>query len=272
MLGARRSLECTEKPAFEKRYHAVDSWQQFVCLFAAISQHMNSVNETPLSDAIVACPSVRDDSSTSFDGKVDERAKTGPRRVGNDPHADPADGTTSHLGGHRNEHLDDGSPTFDPDFYATHVGLVYLNLTRQAVAAWSNHASSQLVKPCPCCLIASETENPLEAECVRTVLLTHQPPYRFEPKEKGQLRSMEDGPCRYRHLVVATLAVHETAALLPGFWMAASGASIPERPAEVEHVASARFVAIKAAIELYEVGRVVDGGLRMSRCRHDHNI
>jgi len=127
----------------------------------------------------------------------------------------------------------------------------------QRLATGADHRASQFMQPGPSGLIASQTQEPLEALGAAAGLLGADPPHGSKPDAQRLARAVHDGPSGQRDLA-STGAAHQQISLVdPGLSPAAHPAAEAVRPAYAKQVLLVGFLGAKALIELAQGGRVV---------------
>jgi hypothetical protein len=73
---------------------------------------------------------------------------------------------------------------------AAHIGFIDLDRSTEMIPPWPHHGRAQLLQDGPCCLIASQPQQALQAECADAMLLVGHVPGSGEPfLQRNRLRS-----------------------------------------------------------------------------------
>ncbi len=223
----------------------------------------------------VPAPRVGDDCGAWGDRRFHERAEAGSAHVRDHLHADPAQPP---LINDLNCNSDNGFSlsvaATPPFFHTSNVGLIDLDDAVEPAASRTDHRPTKLVQPSPRGLIALQSEIPLEAQGVRSILLTGDLPSRQEPGSKRTACAVEDRPGQHRSLSLA-LSAHEPPARRPPRWANCPAARADEAvpPANSREVGQAALLIGEELVEFDTVAGVVHPSLELRSCdSHDPKI
>jgi len=122
-------------------------------------------------------------------------------------------------------------PTEDAVLFSAHEGLINFHPTVQPVAPGPDHGAAQFVQPRPRRPVTAQTQDPLQTQSARSVLLAGDVPDRTKPEREGRMRVLEDGARRNRTLIVASGTLQQDDPLRPKLATLAPRAMEPIGPA-----------------------------------------
>src|ERR1022692_720330 len=158
-------------------------------------------------DRKVALPAVGVHGTPDFDGLLDKWNQTPRGGILDLPHSDSSDPRSIFLRCDDNQCLVVCLPPASTFLQASQIRLVHFDPTRQTVAARSDHRSTQLVEPSPGCLIAPQSEDPLQPQGTGAILLRCHPVHGTKPIHQRLARVLENRTRRYRGLMAALAAL-----------------------------------------------------------------
>ena len=191
------------------------------------------------------------------DCALDEGLETVGRGVGDPAHPDTADSRTDLLGRDGNQGFLLGLPTPDALLGCTEVGFVDFDRTRESVPPRAHHRSTQLVQPGPCCFVAPQPQDTLEAHCARARLLAGDPPHGAEPCAQRGPGILKDRASGDRGLPAAARALEQRRPHEPRLPLPARRAAEPVRPAQLNETRPTRVLGPEAGLEVGERPRIV---------------
>ena len=137
---------------------------------------------------------------------------------------------------------------------------------RKAIPAWPYHRSAQLVEPGPSCLIAAQSEHPLQTQGANAVLLAGDEPHSQEPHPQRLACVLEHCAGRQRRAPTTTPAPQQPIRHRPRFAdHSAVRAGKPIRPVKPPDIVPAPRLAAEPIIHLLERPRVINSRNRVLR-------
>ena len=56
-------------------------------------------------------------------------------------------------------------------FFASNVSFIYFHFSQKQITSRSHHCTTQLVQPCPCCSVTTQTKHPFQSQSTCTIHL-----------------------------------------------------------------------------------------------------
>ncbi len=257
MLPAHSPLVGSKQPALQQRSHPVDTWHQLVRWFVMLAQNGDLMRVALCLDAVVGRPPVRVDDRSGGDALLDKRVQTVRRHIGNSPQSNPPNSSAVFLRRDGHNRLVFSFSAVNALFRTAQVGLIHLDAAFEALPARPHHRTAQLMEPSPSCLVAAQAQDPLQAQCTSSRLLTRDMPHRLEPHAQWLSGALVDGSRSRRRLTVAPQALELTSGRGTGSLPMALWASEALRPPNTPQVRSARFFRGEPFVELLQSSGVV---------------
>ena len=215
-------------------------------------------------NAVVAWPPVRVNDRPGRDALFHKRVQTVRRHIGNTPQSNPPNSSAVFLRRDGHNRLIFRFSAVDALFHTAQVGLIHLDAAFEALPARPHHRTAQLVEPSPSCLVAAQAQDPLQAQCTSSRLLTRDMPHRLEPHAQWLSGSLKDGSRSCRRLPVALQALELTSSRRTGSFPLASWASEALGPPNTPQIRSTRVLRGEPFVELLQSPGEVHAADRMS--------
>jgi len=273
MLVLNAALVSTEQPPLEKRSNGVDSRHDIVGRLRAAADDGDLVAVAGRRQPGIAAPSVGVYLRPRRHGTLDEGEQAVRRHVLDAPKADSADAATTFFSRHRDNGLGLGFPSPLALFGAADIGFVDLDCARKAIPAGPDHRPAQLVEPSPSCLVAAQSEHPLQTQGADTVLLAGDEPQSQEPHPQRLACVLEHGAGRQRRAPMTTPAPQQPTRHRPRFTdHSAVRAGKPVRPAQLSDIVPAPRLGMEPIIHLLERPWVINPRNRVLRIFHPSTL
>src|SRR5213593_1010028 len=257
MLTADRALVGPENPALEQRGYAVNTRQELVSPLPLSADDSDLALVPKCLQAVVGVPAVGVHNTPGFDRGDDEAVKAQRRSIRNVLQPNAADTATVLFCSHCDERFLVGFPAGNAFFEAADVRLVDLHGSPKLVAPRANHRPAQLVQPRPGRHVAPDSQDPLEPEGTRPILLACDVPDGSEPNSKGLLGVLEDRPCGHAGVAVAPRTLQRSVSNRPRPVVVAVWTAEALGPPELDKVLAAQRVGGESRFELQQIPRVV---------------
>jgi hypothetical protein len=215
-----------------------------------------------LDDLVVAAPTVRVDHcarlySTSYEG-----GQIGRSTACNLLHADTSEALRGvDFNSDSNDCFRSGVSSESPVLLATDIGFIDLNDAAQAIPFRSNHGPPELVQPRPSRLITAQSQDTLQAQRTRAILLTGQIPHGTKPSNERQTGVLKDRAGGNGNLTPASCAQPKTTRHRPPFWITALRANESLWPPQRSQIAPTCLLRGEAPLQLGQRPRVVFHGI-----------
>ena len=129
----------------------------------------------------VSLPSVRVHRAARFHTVTDKLAQSGPRGVCEVAQANPSHRIPVQFHGDHDQALAGQLPSADTGLRPAHIRLVHFHLALKALAVEPDHRGAQLLQQQPGCLIAANSQGPLQTSRTQAGFLGAGQPHRQEP-------------------------------------------------------------------------------------------
>lgn len=257
MLTADTSLMRSKEPTLEERSCPVDTGEHRHRRFTTAKENSAVVLISKIREFTVSLKPVGDDDCAGFHGILHKRQQALRRGVRYTSHSDPADRTTSNLNCNSHKRLVSDVSAAPACLETTDESLVHLDRPGQAVPAWPDHSTPDLVEPSPGRTVATQSKNPLKPKCACTVLLADHPPDGPEPDRQRTTGVLEEGTRRDRHLLPAGRAHPQTTRRPPTSGRLAGRTSLPFWPSESRKIFATGLVGTEAGLKFPQGSRVI---------------
>jgi hypothetical protein len=167
----------------------------------------------------------------------------------NDLHAQPPQFTSLALYGNSNFAFIISAPTTFAALLATKVKLVGLNTAGKFLPVGKDCASPKLLQPAPGCIVTSQPQKPLQANCINAGLAGRKPPQGLEPNCQRLLGAMKDRTSCYRLLVLTSTAHIKTSGASPALCMATPRADKALGPSKLEKILQTTLLVAESSIK-----------------------
>jgi len=125
-------------------------------------------------------------------------------------HPNPSDAFAIRLSSHNNQGFLFRLAASDASFRSAQIGFVHLHHPRQSVASRPHHRAPQLMQPSPGRLIATQSQDALQAECTPPRLLAGQMPHCLKPVSQRFPRALKNRARDQRGLSLACRTSEQT--------------------------------------------------------------
>jgi hypothetical protein len=260
-----RTLMRPQQPSFQQRCYPVNAWHHDVGWLWTGRQDGLLANVAPLGEIIVSFPAIGVYNRAWLNGLPHKRHEAFRANIGYASKPDPAEPHRQvDLHGDYYDGLFLGMSAVYAFLQAADIGLIHLHETAEFLATRTNHRTSHLVKPRPCCLIAAKPQDPLKSQRTGPKLLVGYVPHRMEPQTKG-LRGPLENRAGSRRGLVLTCCTPKLAPLSgPCFLPAALRASKSITPSQTTKVLNTGLLGRKPLLKLNQCARVIDARYRMA--------
>jgi hypothetical protein len=255
MIRSDRPLVSAEQPPLQKRYHAVDSREERINRFSFPAFDLPVMNVS-LQTHIRIQPIGSHYASRLNRGSY-KAVQAVAREIGDMSQPDSTDTPAILLRGYDDERLILGTTAPDAFCRGAPERLVHFHRAMQPIPAGSNHCTAKLVKQRPSSSVTAKSENPLQAECTDTILLTRDMPHRPKPNCQRQAAILKNRSGTNRRLVPTPAAKQQTPAHQPGGTNAATGANKSVRPPQLEQIAPTAIFGRKPSFQFQQRPRVI---------------
>ena len=113
------------------------------------------------------------------------------------------------------------------------------------------------MQPCPCCLITSQSQNPLHTHRTGTILLAGHPPDGAKPQYKWLSRPLKDRSRNDRDLVITRCTSYQLVSRVPAFLVPAARAPETLRPTQFVQILSTGLFRRKSLLQLRKILGVI---------------
>lgn len=261
MLVADRSLMGTQQPAFQQRGDSVARGQQILSHVRLLARNLMRVSESW--QLAVSTPSVCSDHRSTLRGLLHGRFQTGCRGIRDTAKPDSSDASIVDLRRNHDQRFPGGTPSALARPLSTYICFIHLHNPLQRVSPRPDHGTPQPMQPGPCRSVTAQSEDSLDPQGARAVLLPRHPPDCPKPQRQRLMRPVKDGTGDDRRLVVTpgTLEQHRTDR--PSLPMVTQRARKPRWPAQPKQVVSTRFLRREPRFELRKRPGVVVHGAQI---------
>ena len=257
MFMADSSLMGGHQPPFQKRHNFMNPWQQLGSRALASTKKANFMNVAFRTDTSVSVPSICMYDTTGFDAGQQKRLQIRRRGIWSSGHAYPADSLTVFFSRNHNHRFGTHMAATNPFLRGTPITVVYLHPSTQFFSSWPDHRPTQFVQPCPRCLVATQSQNPLNPQGTGACLLAGHQPDPTKPQHERLVGVLEDGSSRNGCLKPARGTRDQSPSRKPSFSITTSGTSKTIGPPEIKKVLPARLFRGKPALEFQKRSGVV---------------
>jgi len=206
----------------------------------------------------VAQPCIGAYDTTAFYAVLDKRNQAVGRCIWYGAHSDSTNSFPVFLSGNYNQCLTFRLTASDAFFWAAKIGFVNLNSSNKTVAPRSNHCASQFVKPSPCSLVATQTQDTLEPERISAGFLTRYKPHSLKPSTQWLPRSLKDCTGGSRCLPLASCASQKASGGCPSFISTTTRAAKAIGPPKALQIVNARFFGRKPTVKFLKRPRIIN--------------
>jgi len=235
----------------------MDPWQQLRSRALASTKKGDFMNVAFRADPSVSVPSVCMHDTTGLDADQQKGLQIRRRGIWNSGHAYPADSLTVFLSRNYNHRFGTYVPSTNPFLRGTPITVVHLHPPAQSFSSWPDHRPPQFVQPCPCCLVATQPQNPLNPQGTGTCLLTGHQPDPTKPQRKRLVSILENGSGGNRCLKSARSTIYQPSIRKPSPSIGTSWTRKTVGPPEIKKVLPACLFRGKPAFEFQKRSGVI---------------
>lgn len=182
----------------------------------------------------ISSATIRDDLASRCRHLLDERDQIMGNNIWHKGHPDSPASLAADLYSDANPALiAHHTRSFPSDTSADHY-LIDFNCPGQKIATRAHHGAPKLVQTGPGSLVASQSQNALQAQCAHAAFLTSDVPHGTKPKAQGHAAAMENSSGGNRRIFSASTAVQQSAARSPCLPAIAARALKAIRPSELD--------------------------------------
>jgi len=275
MQGRDTALVGPEKPALEQGRHTMDSWKEHMSRIGRCGLVEYDMVVAEAGESGVPTPAIGEDARSRLHRGSGEAFECIAADVGHRSHAYATQAVVlENLDRDRDDCFALGVASTSSFFQASDIGFVNFNDALQTVAFGAHHSATKLMEPRPSRLVALQTENSLDPEGVRPVLVARDLPRREEPGPQRRTRPMEDRAGEDGRLLFATRAHQQGSRRSPRRPApAASRANKALRPANPLQVGETTPLIGEGRVELRPIAWIIRPCLEFrSWNRQDHNM
>lgn len=249
------TLMCPLQPTLQKSSYSIGKRQQIFTDIGRLAQHRMFIAFR--GQSFISVPTISTYYTISFNAFFNSRIQTICRCIYYTPKTNTPQMVAFIFNCYKNQRFTSGTTTSFPRALSAYICFINFHSTMHSITSWTNHCSSQFMKPNPYGFISCDSQHALKTQSTDTIFLTDYIPYRLKPQLEWFSCVLKYRTCYYRSLAATMATFIQSLSNRPRFFMATLRTMKTIRPTKSKKIISANKFCRKIIIKLCQVSGII---------------